>query len=191
MTYSVLSATAKLGIAAETTDATYAVPSFTVPFTSGTRYASHIIQLYDRTARATDTDTVDIQQGPYWTDWTVTSEAYPDWAGWLYRAMIGPDQFTAGTVTTFAAASLPGATSVSLNAAPPARSVLMLGAGSTLEYAKCGTPSGSGPYTVPLTSGTLRYAHRHRRRRAVAGRPPVPAEQDHRRRMALVQPDHR
>ena len=124
----------------------------------GTRYRSVITQLYDRTARATDTDTVDIQQGPYWSDWTVATEAYPDWAGWLYRAMIGPDQFTAGTVTTFAAASLPGATSVSLEAAPPARSVLMLGSGSDVEYAKAGTPSGSGPYTVPIPSG-LRFAH--------------------------------
>ena len=94
MTYSVLSATAKLGIAAEATASNYVVPSFTVPFSSGTRYRSVITQLYDRTARATDTDTVDIQQGPYWSDWTVVTEAYPDWAGWLYRAMIGPDQYT-------------------------------------------------------------------------------------------------
>ena len=158
MTYSVLSATAKLGIAAESAAATYAVPSFTVPFMSGTKYRSAITQLYDRSIRARDTDEQDIAQGPYWSDWTITAEAYPDWAGWLYRAMIGPDTFTAGTVTTFAAASMPGAVSVSLTAAPPAGSVLMLGTGSSLEYAKAGTPSGSGPYTVPLTSG-LRYAH--------------------------------
>ena len=158
MTYSVLSATAKLGIAAETTDATYAVPSFTVPFMSGTKYRSAITQLYDRTVRGTDVDTQDIQQGPYWSDWAITTEAYADWAGWLFRAMIGPDTFTAGTVTTFTAGSAPGATSVSLAASPPAGSVLRLGTGATLEYAQAGTPSGTGPYLVPVPAG-LRYAH--------------------------------
>ncbi len=157
-TYSVLSATAKLGIASEVTDATYEVPSFTVPFSTGTRYQSTITQLYDRTVRATDTDTVDIQQGPYWSTWTIAAQAYPDWAGWLYRAMIGPDQFTAGTVTTFAQAATPGANAVYLAAAPPAGSVLQLGSGATLEYAQAGTPSGAGPCLVPLTSG-LQYAH--------------------------------
>jgi hypothetical protein len=158
VTNSVLSATAKLGIAAETATAAYTVPSFTIPFMSGTKYRSAITQIFDRTARYTDTDTQDLQQGPIWSDWTVVTEAYADWAGWLYRAMIGPDIFTAGTVTTFAAASSPGATSVSLAAAPPAGSVLQLGTGSTLEYAQAGTPSGSGPYTVPLTTA-LRFAH--------------------------------
>lgn len=161
MTYSVLSRTAKLGIAAETTDSTYVTPSFTVPFERGTRYRSTITQIYDRTARVTDTDTADIQQGPYWSDWTITSEAYPDWAGWLYRAMIGPDTFTAGTITTFAQSSTAGATSISLTASPPANAVLQLGAGTTLEYAQAGTPTGTGPYLVPITSPAsgLLYAH--------------------------------
>lgn len=158
MTYSVLSATAKLGIAAETETASYLVPSFTVPFTSGTKYASAITQLVDRTVRDTDTDTVDIQQGPYWSDWTITTEAYPDWAGWLYRAIIGPDIFTAGVETTFAGPSAPGATSVLLAAGVPAGSVLMLGTGTSLEYARAGTPSGTGPYAVPIPAG-LQYAH--------------------------------
>lgn len=160
MTYSVLSATAKLGIAAEESDAVYAVPSFSIPFASGTKYSGVITQLYDRTARGTDVDTQDIQQGPYWSDWTITSQAYPDWLGWLYRAMVGPDQFTAGTVTTFAQASPPGAGSVWLDAAPPAGSVLQLGSEGT-EYAQAGTPSGTGPYLVPVTSPAsgLMYAH--------------------------------
>ena len=158
MTYSVLSATAKLGIAAETTDSDYVTPAFTVPFSAGTRYRSVITQLYDRTARGTDADTQDVQQGPCWSGWTITTQAYADWAGWLFRAMVGPDQFTAGVVTTFAAGSAVGAGSVSLAASVPAGSVLMLGAGDTLEYAQAGTPTGAGPYAVPLTTA-LRFAH--------------------------------
>jgi hypothetical protein len=161
VTYSVLSATAKLGIAAEATDGVYVVPSFTIPFMSGTRYRSNIVQIHDRTARGTDVDEQDIQQGPYWSDWTVTTEAYPDWAGWLFRAMIGPDTFTSGTLTTFAQPSAPGATSVYLAASPPANAVMQLGTGASTEYAQIGTPSGSGPYLVPVTSpaGGLRFAH--------------------------------
>lgn len=161
MTYSVLSATAKLGIAAETSPAAYAAPAFTVPFTAGTRYRSAITQLYDRTVRARDTDTQDLQQGHYWSDWTIAAQAYPDWAGWLYRAMIGPDQFTPGVVTTFTQPAAPGATSVSLSAAPPVGAVLQLGTGTSTEYAQAGTPAGSGPYLVPITqpSSGLRYRH--------------------------------
>jgi len=155
VTYSVLSATAKLGIAAEATTSDYVPPVFTVPFSAGTRYRSTITQLIDRTVRGTDTDTQDIQQGPYWSDWSITTQAYPDWAGWLYRAMVGTDLFTLGTVTTFALPASAGATSVTLAAAPPASSVLMLGTGTTLEYAQCGTPSGSGPCTVPLDTPLL------------------------------------
>jgi len=157
VTYSVLSSDAKLGIAAEPATAIYEVPTFTVPFTSGTRYRSAITQLYDTTIRARDTDVQDIQQGHYWSDWTLTAEAYPDWAGWLFRAMIGPDQFTPGTVTTFTQASAPGASSVLLAAAPPANAVLQLGTGSTAEYVQAGTPTGTGPYLVPVTA--LQYAH--------------------------------
>lgn len=161
MTYSVLSATAKLGIAAEAATAAYQAPSFTIPFTPGTRFRDMITQLQDNTIRARDTDTQDIQQGHWYSDWTVATEAYPDWAGWLFRAMIGPDTFTAGTVTTFAQSSVPGAKAVYLAASPPANAVLQLGAGAGAEYAQAGTPSGSGPYLVPVTtpSAGLRFAH--------------------------------
>lgn len=160
MTY--LARTAKLGIAAEATPANWQAPSFTVPFERGTRFRDHIIQLHDTTMRASDVvDDQDLQQGPYWTDWTVATLGYADWAGWLFRAMIGPDQYTPGTATTFTASTQPGARVVSLAAAPPAGSVLQLGAGSTLEYAQAGTPAGTGPYTVPISvpATGLRYAH--------------------------------
>ena len=161
MTNSVLSAGAKLGIAPEATQAVYTVPSFTVPFAAGTRFGDHIVQELDRTARLTDTDTQDIQQGPYWSEWTIAAEAYADWAGWLCRAMVGPDQFTPGVATTFAQPSAPGAQAVYLAASPPANAVMQLGTGASTEYAQIGTPSGSGPYLVPVTSppAGLRFAH--------------------------------
>ena len=160
MTY--LSRTARLGIAAETTDATWTAPSFTVPFEQGTRWRDHITQLHDTTIRASDVvEDQAIAQGHYWTDWTLNTLAYADWAGWLFRAMIGPDTYTPGLATTFAAGSNPGAKTISLTAAPPAGAVLQLGTGATLEYAQAGTPSGAGPYTVPVAAPAvgLRWAH--------------------------------
>jgi hypothetical protein len=161
VSYSVLSRTAKLGIAAETTIGTYTAPVFTVTFGAGTRWRDAITQLHDRTARGTDTDIQDIQQGPYWTDWTIESAGYTDWFGFLARAMVGPDTFTAGTSTTFATRALPGAQSVTLNAAPAAGATVMLGQGPATEWVTCGTPTGSGPYTVPVTSPAsgVRYLH--------------------------------
>ena len=160
MTY--LSRTAKLGIAAEAAPSTYLAPQFTIPFLSA-RFNDAITQLLDRTVRATDTDLQDIRQGPYWSDWTITTDAYPDWAGWLYRAIVGPDTFTAGVATTFALPAGGGANQVRLGAAPPAGSALMLGTvgGGNLEYAQAGTPTGTGPYLVPVAQPSygLRYAH--------------------------------
>lgn len=160
MTY--LSRTARLGIAAETTDATWTAPTFTIPFEQGTRFRDQIIQLHDTTIRASDVvEDQDLQQGQYWSEWTLNTLGYADWAGWLLRAMVGPDQYTPGVVTTLAASSTPGAASVSLAAAPPSGAVLQFGAGTTLEYAQAGTVTGTGPYTVPLTAPAtgLRYTH--------------------------------
>jgi hypothetical protein len=161
VTYSVLSATAKLGAAPEPSTATYTAPAFTVPFTSGTKFADRIVQLLDQTVRGRDTIDQDIQQGPYWSDWTIASEAYPDWAGWLFRAMVGPDQFTPGISTTFAQPAMPGATAFYLAADPGAGAVLQLGTGTSTEYVQAGTPSGTGPYLVPIASPSygLRYQH--------------------------------
>jgi len=160
VTNSILSRTAKLGIAAETSTAVYAPPSFAVTFENGTRFRDTITQLSDRTLRGTDTDLQDLEQGPYWTDWTIESLGYADWFGFLARAMVGPDTFTPGLATTFAAPSATGATSVQLAASPPAGSVLMLGQGATLEYAPAGTPTGAGPYTVPVAEPYgLRFPH--------------------------------
>ena len=158
MTY--LSRMTKLGIAAEPTPADYTAPQFTIPFLSA-RFNDAITQLMDRTVRGTDTDLQGIGQGSYWSDWTITTAAYPDWAGWLYRAVVGPDTLTAGVVTTFAQPANPGAAQVWLDAAPAAGAPLRLGTGATLEYAQAGTPSGSGPYLVPIAQPAygLRLAH--------------------------------
>jgi hypothetical protein len=154
----VLSRMARLAIAAEPTPGTYQPPAFTVTFGKGTTYRQRITPLRDRALRASDSTEQDLQQGPAWSEWTIGSDGYPDLAGWYLRALIGPDTFTPGAVTTLTAAASPGFLVVKTVAAPAAGSVVMIGAGATTEYVQLGTPSGSGPFTCPAAT-PLRFAH--------------------------------
>lgn len=151
----VLSRMAKLGIAAEPSMADYQPPAFTVIYTRPATYKQVIAPLRDTALRGEGTWLEDAQQGPWHTEWQVPSDGYPDLAGWYLRAIIGADTCTPGVTTALTAPAAAGAQSLTLAAAPPAGSVLMTGTGDTLEYAQAGTPSGSGPYQVPLSSPLL------------------------------------
>jgi hypothetical protein len=150
----VLSRMAKLAIASEPTPGTYQPPAFTVIFDKA-RYHQKITPLRDLALRGSDSWLEDLQQGPAWTEWVIPSDCYPDLIGWYLRALAGPDTCTPGVTTTLTAATAAGATALLTATQPPAGSVLMIGAGDTLEYAQAGTPS--GPH-VPLDTGLL-YAH--------------------------------
>lgn len=96
-------------------------------------------------------------------DWSIDLMAYPDVVGHFLRGMIGPDTVTPGTSTALSAATTAGATTISVAATIPANSYIMIDTGANLEYAKTGTPSGAGPYTIPVTgvgtAGGLQFAH--------------------------------
>jgi hypothetical protein len=155
---SVLSRTAKLGIAAESVPGVYELPTFPVIFSSGAKYKQVITPLRDIALRGSDSELQDLLQGPAWSEWVIPSGLYPDLIGFWLASVIGPDDCTPGITTTLTAAASAGAEAVSLAAEPAAGAVLMLGSGAALEYAQAGTPTGSGPYTVPLTT-PLRFAH--------------------------------
>ncbi len=61
--------------------------------------------------------------------------------------------------TTFAAATTAGATSFTTVATIPAGSYVKVDSGLTSEVVLTGTPTGSGPFTIPVASGALQYAH--------------------------------
>ena len=155
---SVLSRTAKLGIAAESVPGVYELPAFPIVFSSGAKYKQVITPLRDIALRGSDSELQDLLQGPAWSEWSIPSDCYPDLIGFWLASVIGPDDCTPGIATTFTAAAAAGAQAVSLAAEPAAGAVLMLGTGTALEYAQAAAPSGSGPYTVPLET-PLRFAH--------------------------------
>jgi hypothetical protein len=155
-----LSRLTKLGGAKETTQYTYLAPTFSVPFTTAS-YEDVIGQLRDESVRATDTVLQGLQQGVWNSTWDMEVNGYADVSGNWLRAIIGPDTVTAGTSTTLSTSSLAGATSISVAASITSGSTIQIGTGATTEYAITGTPSGSGPYTIPIATPAtgLKYAH--------------------------------
>jgi len=160
MTY--LSRLAKLGMVKETTQYTYLAPAFSVPFNTA-KFTDNIAPLRDESMRANDVKLQGLNQGPWTTSWEIEANGYPDLAGHMFRAIVGPDTVTAGVSTTLAANCLLGATSLSMTANPASNSIIQISdaAGANLEWVQLGTVTGAGPYTCPIvtpTTGT-RFAH--------------------------------
>ncbi|MEU8968167.1 phage tail tube protein [Streptomyces monashensis] len=91
--------------------------------------------------------------------------AYGDGLGYFLRNILGDLSYvgtsTGSGGTTLASSAAAGATSISTTATIPASTIVQIGSGATAEVFTAGTPSGSGPYTIPLTTptGGLVFAH--------------------------------
>ncbi len=150
----VLSRLTKLGMAEEETQGTWLAPAVSIPFNSGTKFNDTIAPLRDESMRASDTILQGLSQGPADTTWDVQVNGYSDLAGYWLKGILGPDTVTAGVSTTLAAAAAAGASSISTEESIPEGSTIMItdtGDNPVSEYAQTGTPSGGGPYTIPLT----------------------------------------
>jgi hypothetical protein len=95
----------------------------------------------------------------------VGGPAYGDALGHFLRNILG-DRSSVGTSTgtggtTLSAQANPGAASISTTATIPAATVIQIGSGATAEVFTTGTPTGSGPYTIPLSTpvGGVLYQH--------------------------------
>lgn len=91
--------------------------------------------------------------------------AYGDGLGYFLRNILG-DKAVTGTSTgsggtTLSAPAAVGASSISTVASIPNNTIVQIGSGATAEVFTTGTPSGAGPYTIPLSSpaGGLGFAH--------------------------------
>lgn len=158
-----LSRNAVLGMAKESTPGTYVVPSVYIPFTKAAvddQYAP----LKDESYRGNDSVLQGLYQGPGHASWDIDMLAYPDLQGHFLRSIIGPDTVTAGVSTTLSSGSSQGATTISTAASIAANSYVMIDTGANLEYAKVTAVSGSGPYSLTVTTSStgsvgLAFAH--------------------------------
>jgi hypothetical protein len=139
-----------IGIAKESTQGTFLAPTFYLPVTKSD-FNVEYTQLKDTSYRANDTNLQGLYQGVGETSASLELSAYPDCLGYFLR-MIGPDTVTAGVTTTLSASSLAGATSISTAASIPAGSTIRIDTAANTEYATTGTPTGSGPYTIPIVT---------------------------------------
>lgn len=146
----VLSRLSKLGMAIEATPGTYLAPTFAIPFTKAS-YETVQDPLRDESIRANDSVLQGLYAGPSHATWDVETHMYPDVVGYFLR-MIGPDTVTAATATTLSSSASAGATSISTVASIPAGSTIRIDTATNTEYAITGTPTGSGPYTIPLVT---------------------------------------
>ncbi|MFD9564344.1 phage tail tube protein [Streptomyces sp. NPDC059994] len=148
-----------IGIAKEVTQGTFLAPTFYLPVTKSD-FNIEYAQLKDESYRANDTGLQGLYQGTGETTASLELSAYPDCIGYLLR-VIGPDTVTAGVSTTLSSSTIIGATSISTAASIPLGTTIAIDTAGNLEYAITGTPSGSGPYTIPITTpaGGLTKAH--------------------------------
>lgn len=156
-----LSRLAFLGAAKETTNGTSVTPpTFTIPFTKA-QYETIYAPLRDETVRGNDAILQGLYQGPADGTWDIETHFYPDIAGYFLRH-IGPDTVTAATVsTTQSGSSVVGATSIQTVATIPAATIIQIDTGANVEWALTGTPSGAGPFTIPISQPTtgLKFVH--------------------------------
>ncbi|MEU5477433.1 phage tail tube protein [Streptomyces mirabilis] len=150
---------AYVGLAKEAAQGTWLTPTYYLPCTK-LDFEVHYDQLQDLSYRNNDSNLQGLYQGA--GDSTVDLEynAYPDSIGYALR-IIGPDTVTPGVTTTLSASTIAGATSISTASTIPVGSTIMIDTGTKVEYAVTGTPTGAGPYTIPITTPAtgLTFAH--------------------------------
>src|SRR5215469_15157832 len=135
-----------VGLAKETTQGTFVAPVRFVPQVSA-KPEDIISPLRDESIQSNDTVLQGIYGGPAYSTFEYSvPHMYPDVLGDLLRAIIGPDTLTAGASTTLSSSSTVGAATISVG------STILIDTGANAEYAVTGTPTGAGPFTIPITT---------------------------------------
>ncbi|MFE2486065.1 hypothetical protein ACFXGR_22745 [Streptomyces mirabilis] len=141
---------AYVGLAKEATQGTWLAPTYYLPCTK-LDFEPVYAQLQDVSYRNNDSNLQGLYQGPGDSIVDLEFNAYPDSIGYALR-IIGPDTVTPGVTTTLSSSTIAGATSISTAATIPVGSTIMIDTGNKVEYATTGTPTGAGPYTIPITT---------------------------------------
>lgn len=104
-------------------------------------------------------------QGVKHAEHDLSGPVFADGIGYFLRNILG-DMSVVGTATgtgatTLSSSAAAGATSISTTASVPAGTLVQIGTGATAEVVTTGTPAGSGPYTLPITTPTTGLAFAH------------------------------
>ncbi len=143
----------EIGLAIETVKGTpEATPQYAFPVKSP-KYEIDLTEIPDDTLQGSMVKVYDLTPGLRYDKhgWS----AYPllDSFPLLIRGELGSadTMIVAPAATTLSAAVAPGAGSISVAATIPAGSYVVIGTGGSLETHITGTPTGAGPFTIPVT----------------------------------------
>ncbi|MGW2936078.1 phage tail tube protein [Streptomyces sp. NPDC001156] len=148
-----------VGLAKESVQGTWVTPSYFLPCTK-LDFDINYDQLRDESYRNNDSALQGLYQGAGDSSVDLEFNAYPDAIGYALR-IIGPDTVTPGVSTTLSSSTAAGATSITTAATIPLGSTIQIDTGTKIEYAVTGTPSGAGPYTIPITSPAAGLTNAH------------------------------
>jgi hypothetical protein len=151
-----MTASSFLGVGVETTRNTAVAPAFYLPIESP-QITPNVKWLADIGYRGSPIDNYGNVPGPRHDEYDVKGNVFLDTFPLLLRSMLGSTDVvaTAPTATTLAALAAAGANSISTTATIAAGSVIAIGSGATLESHITGTPTGAGPFTIPLIQPLL------------------------------------
>jgi hypothetical protein len=110
----------------------------------------------DAFAKIAGTKTAEVELG---------GPAYGDGLGFFLRNILGDLAYTGTSTgtggTTLSSTAAVGASSITTAATIPSGTTVQIGTGATAECFVTGTPTGSGPYTIPLATPTGGLAYQH------------------------------
>lgn len=120
--------------------------------------------LDDKGMRGWMTSVYGRQIGPIVNEFGLDGPVFGDTLPFILANLFGdcvPTGTTTTPTTTLSASSTAGASSITTVATIPAGTTILIDTGNLAEVRKTGTPSGAGPYTIPLAAGAtpLAYAH--------------------------------
>lgn len=157
------------GLAPETVQGTPVTPSATILLNKDPAAKDNQVYLEDMGTRNAMAEVYGAVQGPLSGDVQLDGDVRTDTIGYLLGNILGDWTATGtanGASTTLSAQANVGATSISTAASIPASSIIQIGTGATAEIFTTGTPTGTGPYTIPLAgtsgirgNGALVYQH--------------------------------
>lgn len=120
--------------------------------------------LDDKGWRGSMTELAGRQQGPIINDFTMSGDVFGDVLPFTLANLLGDltgSGATAAPTTTLSALVAAGVTGITTVASIPAGSVIQIDTGNLAEIRTTGTPTGTGPYTIPFAVGQrpLMYGH--------------------------------
>lgn len=158
-----------VGAAPEAIQGTAVLPTNTILINKTPTVKDNQVYLEDTGLRQSMSEVYGAVLGPLNGEVSLEGDLRSDTSGFLFANILGDYTMTGVTqapTTTLSSTASAGATQLSCAASIPVSTQIQIGTGLTAECFITGTPSGAGPFTIPLSptsgaqrNGTLAFTH--------------------------------